>query len=118
MDKVVAGVIYLGALTVKMFNFPADLEVSLDTVAVKKLSFFVNPENCFVGRHLLPFLPSKERKHKTKETHLTTPLRENQLHQFGTPAVTLLSAWQPSSTTKISELYVWELVIGQDAAGF
>lgn len=81
MDIIIAGVIHL----------ETDLEVSLGTVAVKKLSFFVNPENCCVGRHLIPFLPSKERKDKTKERHLTTPLRENQLHQCGTPVVTLVS---------------------------
>lgn len=93
----------------KIFNFPADLEVSLDTVRGKKLSFFVNPENSFVGRHLFPFFPKRERKHSMNETYLTTPLRENQLHQFGNPVVALVSAWQPSSSSKSSELY--ELVI-------
>lgn len=92
-----------------------DLDVSLDTVGVKKLSFFDNPENSFVGRHLFPFFPHMERKHRIKETYLTTPLREKRLHQFGTPAVAVVSAWLPSSTPYASELHVWELVIGEEA---
>lgn len=102
----------------KIFNFPAVLEVNLDRVGVKKLSFCVNPENSLVGRRLLPFFPKRERKHRMKEAHLTTPLRENQLHQFCLPAVALVSARQPSSSPKSSELHVWELVIGQEARGF
>lgn len=118
MGVVKLEVINLGALIVKVFNFLADLQVRLDRVAVRKLSFFVNPENRIVGRHLFPFFPTKKRKHRMKETHLTTPLRENQRHQFGTLAVTLVTAWQFSSTPKSSTLYVWELVIGQEAGGF
>lgn len=105
-------------LTVKTFKFFADLEVSLDTVGVEKLSFFVNPVKSFVGRYLLTFSTKRERTHRMQETHLTTTLRENLLHQFDTPAVALVSAWQPSSTPKTSELYDWELVIGQEARGF
>lgn len=96
----------------KIFNFPADSEVSLVTAGVKKHSFFVNPEDSVVGRNLLPFFPKRERKHRMKETYLTTPLRENQLHQCGNPAVAVVSASQPSSTSKTSELYVSGLVIG------
>lgn len=114
---VILETINLGSQTVRTFNFPADLEVNLDTVRVKRLSVFVNPENSFVGRHLFILSITKERKHRMKETHLTTPLRERQLHQFGTPAVALVSASQPSSNPKSSELHEWELVIGQEAGG-
>lgn len=41
----------------------------------RMISFLVNPERSFVGKHLLPFLPKTLRKDKIKEAHLTTPFR-------------------------------------------
>lgn len=117
MGAVVLGVMRLGTLTDKTFNILADLEVSLDAAAVSKLSLLVSPDIRFEGRLILGlFLPSKKKKHRMKETHLTTPLGENQRHGFVTPAVALVSARQLSSTPRSSELYVWKLVIGHEAA--
>lgn len=71
---------------VKVFSFATDWERSLNKLGVKMLNFFDNPE---MG--LFSF-PDTERKHKMKDTYLATPFRENQLRQFGSPAVTLVSA--------------------------
>lgn len=108
----------LGALAGKSFKILADLEVSLDTAAVSKLSLFLSPDIRFEGRLILDlFLPRKKKKPRMRETHLTTPLGVNQRHEFVTPADALVSAWQLSSTPTSSELYVWKLVIGHEAAG-
>lgn len=103
---------YLGALTVKIFIFPADLNISLDKVGVKMLSFFVSSVNIFVDRHLLPFFPNMESKHRMKEKYLTTLLGENRLFQFGTPTVAVVSAWQLSCASKSPEVQAWVLVTG------
>lgn len=117
LGVVILETVNLRAQTLRIFNFPADSEVNLDTVRVKRPSVFVNPENSFVGRHLFILPIKKERQHKMKEIHLTTPLRQRQLHLVGTPAVALVSASQPSSNPNSSELHEWEIVIGQEAAG-
>lgn len=67
-----------------------------------RLRFFEKPENGFVGVFTFPII---QRKLKMKEMYLTTPFREKRLSQFGGPAVVLVSAWQPSSHFKSSELY-------------
>lgn len=115
---VILRVMNLGALAVTILKILADLEGSLDTAAVSELSLSVSPDIRFEGRLILDlFLPSKKKKHRMKETHLTTPLGENQRHRFVTRAVALVSAWQLSSTPRSSELCVWKLVIGHEAAG-
>lgn len=81
-------------------------------------SFLVNPENSLLGRHLLPFLPKTEKKYKMKETYLTTPFRGDQQRQFASPAAGLISASQPSSNFKSSELFAWEAVTGREDGGF
>ena len=93
------------------------IHICFKNVGVTIFSFFGNPENNFVGRYLPPFFPKTEIKHKIKETHLTAPLRKNALRQFANPAVVLVSASQPSSTFKSSELDVLEAATGWEDEG-
>lgn len=88
----------------------------LDTVDVKMFSFFVISENIFVGRPVFPF-PDTERKHKTKETHLTTPAREKQRRQCGSAAVPG-SARRPSSQLKSSEVHSGDEMTAGEGTGF
>lgn len=88
------------------------MDIFLAKVGVKMSSFFVGAVNIFRDRHLFPFFPKTERKHRIHEKYLTTLLRENQLFQLATPAFAMVSAGQLSCAPKSPEVQVWVLVIG------
>lgn len=116
VDEVTLETENLGRRRVKIFNFPADLEMSSCALRVSVFSFCVSPENSLADGHVPPSMPSTDRKHRMSETYLSTPLRENQRRrQCGAPAIAPVSARQPASTPKS----VWEqLVIGNGTGRF
>lgn len=100
----------MGILHVCIFS--RDVDANLEKAEGNMFAFLGIWENSLAGRHLLP-LPDTERKHKTRETYLTTAARERQRRQSGSPAVAV-SARNSSSQLKSSE--VWEGVNGGEEA--
>lgn len=107
----------LGLEMVKNLRFVAGHDTCLNKVGERMFSFLVNPESSLLGRNLLPFLSKMEKKHKMKETHLTTPFRGDQQRQFAGPAAVRISASRPSSDFK-SSVFAWKAMAGWEDGGF